>query len=91
MKDKTKATTVPIIPPNIKIVFDPPISYIYVVMTCLFNSYNPPPNKTNINIYKGPALPTTAENAIQIVKAILKAPQAVFPNVLTTAPYASDK
>ena len=91
MNDKIKATTVPQIPPNIKIVNDPPISYASIEMICLFNSYKPPPMSTNINIYNGPALPMTAENAIHTVNAILKAPHAVFPNVLKNAPTPSDK
>ncbi len=80
--DNIKATTVPNIPPSIKIVFDPPISYISVEMTCLFNSYKNPPTKTKIKISNGPALPITAEKAIQIVNANLKAPHAVLPKVL---------
>lgn len=57
-------------------------------MICLFNSYNAPPNNTNINIYNGPARPTTAENAIVIVKAILNAPVAVLPYVRIALPAA---
>jgi len=91
VNDKIKATTVPQIPPNIKIVNDPPISYASIEMICLFNSYKPPPMSTNIKISNGPALPMTAENAIQTVNAILKAPQAVFPNVFNNAPTPSDK
>lgn len=58
------------------------MSYIYVEIICRFNSYRAPPIRTKNKISKGPARPTIAENAIVKHNAILKAPVAVFPNVL---------
>lgn len=72
----------PINPPNMKIVFDPPMSYISVEMICRLSSYRAPPIRTKKRIYSGPALPTIAENAIVMESAILNAPVAVLPKVL---------
>lgn len=60
-------------------------------MICLFNSYRNPPIKTKNKISNGPALPTTAEKAIAIVNANLKAPVAVHPKVLFKIPGASER
>ncbi len=83
-KVNTTETTVPINPPNMKIVSDPPTSYMWLEMICLLSSYKTPPIKMKNMISRGPALPTTEANAIVIVKAILNAPVAVKPRVFQT-------